>query len=259
MPALQVTLLGTGTSQGIPVIGCSCVTCRSSDPRDKRLRSSLRISSEQTHVVIDTGPDFRQQMLQWGPPKLDAVVFTHEHNDHIAGLDDIRPYYFRQRCPIPLYGLPRVLDNIQKRFDYLFFNTSYPGIPSVHLHELTPYATVRIGDIALLPLTVYHGQLPILGFKIGNLAYLTDVKSIPDETLAHLHGLDTLILNALQPSPHHSHLSLQEALQWIDELKPRRAFLTHLSHHLGPHRDLHSQLPPHIAPAYDGLTIDVER
>jgi len=208
-------------------------------------------------MIVDSGPDFRQQMLQWGPPKLDAVVFTHEHNDHIAGLDDIRPFYFRQKRPIPLYGLPRVLQCIQRRFDYLFAQSSYPGIPSVSLHKLTPFQTIRIGDIPLLPLTVYHGQLLILGFKIGNFAYLTDVKTIPDESLVHLYGLDTLIINALQPSPHHSHLSLQEALKWIDTLQPRRAFLTHLSHLLGPHRSLLQQLPPNIRPAYDGLTIDL--
>jgi phosphoribosyl 1,2-cyclic phosphate phosphodiesterase len=254
---LKVTILGTGTSQGIPVIGCSCRVCRSADPRDQRLRVAALLSWDDQHVVIDTGPDFRQQMLRAGPEHLDAVLLTHEHNDHIIGLDDVRPYNFKQGKNMPVYGLPRVVAEVRQRFAYVFAAQRYPGAPLIELHEIAPGEALLIGERPFTPLSVMHGQLPILGFRTGTFAYLTDVKTLPATTLALLQGVRTLVLSALHHRPHHSHLNLAEALELIGIIRPERTFLTHLSHHMGLHAEVEADLPPGVYLAYDGLEIEI--
>ncbi len=254
---MKFIFLGTGTSQGIPVIGCKCSCCSSSDPRDKRLRTAGLFQSESANIVFDAGPDFRMQMLQWGPERLDAIFITHEHNDHIAGLDDIRPYNFIQKKALKVYALPRVARALRKRYDYIFHSNPYPGAPSVDLIEILPGIKYSVGDILVEPLRIMHGKFPILGYKIDRFAYLTDVKSIPGETLDTLTDLDVMVISALRHKTHHAHITMEEALIYIRDLKPKRAFLTHLSHEMGKHQDVKSQLPEQVKPGYDGLHIEL--
>ena len=254
---LAVTILGTGTSQGIPVIGCTCEVCRSADPRDQRLRVSALLSWGGHHVVIDTGPDFRQQMLRAAPDHLDAVLLTHEHNDHIIGLDDVRPFNFRQGGNLPVYGLPRVVEEVRRRFAYVFAEQRYPGAPMIELHQVEADQPIVIGDRTIMPLSVMHGSLPILGYRTGDFAYLTDVKTLPASTIARLRGLHTLVVNALHHRPHHSHLNLAEALELIKVIRPEQAFLTHVSHSMGRHAEVAETLPPGVHLAYDGLKIEL--
>lgn len=249
-------MLGTGTSQGIPVIGCHCQVCQSSDPRDKRLRTSLLIESETTTVVVDTGPDFRQQMLRLQVDDLDGALMTHEHNDHVAGLDDIRPYNFINQKDFPLYGLPRVLDNIKERFAYVFAEKKYPGSPSAELVVIQPWDQIVIGNITATALPVRHGQLDILGYSFGQLAYFTDVKYLDPSVISYLKGVDVLIINALHHRPHHSHLNLEEALDLIEEIRPGHAYLTHISHTMGLHEEVNAKLPWNVKLAYDGLAFE---
>ena len=246
--------MGTGTSQGIPVIGSSHPVCLSENPKDKRLRVSVLVEVRGHNLVIDCGPDFRQQMLSNAVQRLDAILFTHEHSDHTAGLDDIRPFFFKQG-DIPVYGHARVLKSLQKRFDYIFSTEEkYPGAPSVreHLIENKPF---KIGDISILPIEVMHNRVQVFGFRIGNFAYITDAKTIDDEEARKLKGLDVLVLNALRQEPHHSHFSLEEALAFIDTVKPGKAYLTHISHTMGFHDQVQKHLPPDVFLAYDNLKI----
>lgn len=255
--ALQVTVLGTGTSQGIPVIGCRCAVCTSPDQRDRRLRTSVMIRQGNTSILIDSGPDFRQQMLVHGLTRIDAILLTHEHNDHISGLDDVRPVNFMQRTEIPVYGLPRVLDAVRRRFDYVFDTSyAYPGLPKIALKELHSGPTM-IAGVSMQVIEVMHGSLPVLGFRIGRFCYITDAKSIADEQLSHLRDLDVLILNALHHKKHFSHLNLQEALDLIEVIAPRKAYLTHLSHDMGLHQEVEASLPPDVRLAYDGLQLSI--
>lgn len=254
---MEVTVLGTGTSQGIPVIGCGCVVCRSEDPHDKRLRTSLLVETSSTSITIDIGPDFRQQMLRFHEGRLDAVLMTHEHNDHMAGLDDIRPYNFLYHRKFPLYGLPRVLQDIRDRFPYVFADEKYPGSPSVILNEIAPWDELLIGDMRIKALPVRHGPLDILGYSFGPLAYLTDVKTLDESVIEYLQGVEVLILSALHHTPHHSHLNLAEALQLIGRIRPDQAYLTHLSHHMGLHEEINRDLPPNVKLAFDGLKLIV--
>ena len=251
---MVVTLLGTGTSSGVPLIGCSCEVCRSLDYRDKRLRVSVHILIEEKSFVIDTGPDFRQHMLREGINQLDAVLFTHQHKDHTAGLDDVRAFNFLQQRDMPVYGRAQVLEQLQREFEYAFAEFRYPGIPRLRLHEIhnEPFS---IEGVEFIPIDVLHHKLPVFGFRVGDFAYLTDVNHIPESEYAKLQNLDTLVLGALQHEPHISHFNLREALEVVELLKPQRAYFTHISHKMGRHSLVEPTLPSHVKLGYDGLKL----
>lgn len=251
---MQITFLGTGTSQGIPIVGCTCSVCRSSNPKDKRLRCSMHIQSGETAIIIDTGPDFRQQLLTNKIDDIDAIVYTHEHKDHVAGLDDVRPINFLQRKDIPIYAEKRVLKALEREFHYAFAEKKYPGVPNLMTNEISTQPFF-IQNVELIPIRVMHHQLPVLGFRTGNFAYVTDANFIAQEEKEKLEGLDVFVINALRREQHISHYTLQEAIELIKELKPKQAYLTHLSHQMGKHIDLQSELPGNIQPAFDGLRI----
>jgi phosphoribosyl 1,2-cyclic phosphate phosphodiesterase len=256
---MEVVFMGTGTSQGIPVIGCNCEVCTSTDSRDKRLRSSVLVVINDFRILIDVSPDFRIQMIENNEQDLDIILLTHEHNDHIIGMDDVRPINFKYGKNIPVYGLPRVLDQVRLRFEYAFSEDSYPGAPKLTCHNLTvrkPFKPEKF-NLDILPLDVEHGNLSILGFKILNFAYITDASRLSDSTMEALMNLDVLVINALQKTTHFSHFSLPEALEVIHKLKPKRTYLTHLSHHLGQHQNLMVDLPENVWPAYDKLRIRI--
>lgn len=254
---MNVYFLGTGTSQGIPVIGSDHPVCKSTDPRDKRLRVSTWISWDSHSFVIDCGPDFRQQMLTCGCTKIDGILFTHEHADHTAGMDDIRPFNFRQG-PMPIYAHERVLENLSHRFDYIFENENkYPGAPSVETIEVRNNDPFSIGDQTAIPINVMHGNLQVFGYRIGDFAYLTDVKTIADPEIEKLKGVKVLVVNALREEAHHSHFNLQEALDFINLVRPERTYLTHISHTFGFHAEIQSKLPDNVFVAYDNLAITI--
>lgn len=254
---MKATFLGTGTSQGIPVIGCDCVVCQSENPHDKRLRVALMLETENTGIVIDVGTDFRQQMLQNHVKKLDAVLITHEHNDHTAGLDDLRSFNFKQGFDMPIYTSQRVLDDLKQRFAYTFAEKRYPGAPSFNWNLIHENSVFMIHEMEVKAIGIMHGNLPILGFRVGNLAYCTDVKTINAEQIQKLRGLDVLILSALHHEPHHAHLTLNEALHFVEILQPRQTYLTHISHRMGKASEVEALLPDNVKLAYDGLNIDV--
>jgi phosphoribosyl 1,2-cyclic phosphate phosphodiesterase len=253
---LNITFLGTGTSQGVPVIGCECEVCRSLDYRDKRLRTSLHLAVEGKSFIIDTGPDFRQQMLRENIRHVDAVVFTHAHRDHTAGLDDIRAYNFMQGIDMPIYGTAATLEQLKVEYAYAFTKEYYPGIPRFAVHTIGEDA-FRAAGIPFLPLPVMHLKLPVLGFRVGNFSYITDANHIPDETFTRLEGTEVLVLNALQREPHISHFNLKEALEVVARVKPKKAYLIHISHKLGLHAAVEKELPSHVSLAYDGLQFKV--
>lgn len=258
---MRIHLVGTGISQGIPVIGCRCAACQSSDIRDKRLRTAAVIDSGSTQIAFDIGPDFRQQMLRGGFTHLNAVFVTHEHSDHVAGLDDIRPYNWILRGAMPLYAEERVIKALEMHFPYAFMppDKRYPGAPDLEVHELKePFSPVQVGDLELLPFRVFHGALPILGYRIGKFAYITDCSYLPQESKELLHDLDVLVINALRHTQHPMHLSLSEALQLIVELAPREAYLTHLSHEMGPVASFEGMLPSHVHVGLDGMELEVQ-
>jgi phosphoribosyl 1,2-cyclic phosphate phosphodiesterase len=255
---MQVYFLGTGTSQGIPVIGSDHPVCKSDDVKDKRLRVSVWVSWDDNSIVIDCGPDFRQQMLTSGCKKLDAILFTHEHADHTAGLDDIRPFFFRQKNDIPIYGHQRVLDNLRKRFDYIFeTENKYPGAPGVQTFIVNNNENFTIAGIEIIPVEVDHANLQVFGYRIQDFVYLTDVKTICDVEIEKLKGTKVLVVNALREQPHHSHFSLQDALDFIHLVQPERAYLTHISHLLGFHEEVQQRLPDNVFLAYDNLKITI--
>lgn len=253
---MKVTFLGTGTSQGVPVIACPCPVCRSIDYKDKRLRSSIHIQTDNTSVIVDIGPDFRQQVLRANITALDAVLLTHEHKDHTAGLDEVRSYNFKQKKDMPLYGRKIVLEQLKSEFKYIFSENKYPGVPRVELVEIDK-KKFTLGDLEIEPVEVMHYKLPVYAFKIGSFAYVTDAKTISEKEKEKLKGLDVLVLNALQKESHISHLTLGEALELIAELKPRVSYLTHISHMLGFTRDVAPTLPENVHLAFDGLKIEV--
>ena len=253
---LKVTFLGTGTSQGIPIIGSSHPVCLSDNPKDKRLRVSVLIEWDEHAFVIDCGPDFRQQMLANPIKHLDAIFFTHEHNDHIAGLDDVRPFYFRQG-DISIYAHQRVIMALKKRFEYVFeIENKYPGAPSLDLNYLDGSPFSFKGKM-IIPINVFHGKLQVYGFRIDNFAYVTDAKTIPIESLEKLKGLDVLVINALRFESHNTHLNVEEALKVVELLRPKKTFFTHISHHLGFHDEVSAQLPDNVFLAYDNLKVDL--
>lgn len=251
-----VTFLGTGTSQGVPVIGCHCKVCRSVDFRDKRLRTSIHLQIFDKSIVVDTGPDFRQQMIREGIQQLDAILFTHEHKDHTAGLDDIRPFNFRQKRDMPIYARQQVIDQIKTEFAYAFSDKRYPGVPQILTHTITnqPFS---INGIHIDPIEVFHYKLPVFGFRINNFSYITDASYISPAEKEKLKGSEVLVLNALQREDHISHFTLQEALDIISEVKPRKAYLLHISHRLGLHSEISQELPEGVELAYDGLKIEL--
>lgn len=253
---MNITFLGTGTSQGVPVIACKCDVCLSKDKKDKRLRSSILVEVNGWNIVVDTGPDFRFQMLREDVQKLDAILFTHEHKDHIAGLDDVRAFNYRQKKSIPIYAVKRVLDVIKREFHYAFTESHYPGVPELHLHEIRNEEFIVCGEVPVIPIEVMHFKLPVNGFRIGPFTYITDMKTISDEEKEKVKGTEVLIVNALQKDKHISHLTLQEAIDFAQEIKAKRTFFTHISHKLGKHVDVSKALPPHIFLAYDGLRIN---
>lgn len=249
---MKITLLGTGTSQGVPVVGCDCEVCRSTDPRDNRLRTAAFVETDGLNLLIDTGPDLRQQLLREKITSIDAVLLTHEHKDHLAGLDDIRPVYFRQKRPMDIYAMPRVLKVVRKDFDYAFKDNPYPGAPAFQLHPVR-HDKFFVQNQEIQPIQVRHLALPILGFRIGPFAYITDASFVADSELAHLRNLEVLVVNALRLEQHYSHFNLEQALHFIDTVKPKRAYLTHVSHHLGLYPNVEKLLPPNVTLGYDGL------
>ncbi|MGV3459122.1 MAG: MBL fold metallo-hydrolase [Flavobacterium sp.] len=253
----KVWFLGTGTSQGIPVIGSNHPVCHSADPRDKRLRVSVWVQWEGGSYVIDCGPDFRQQMLACGCERLDGILFTHEHSDHTAGLDDIRPFFFRQG-DIPIYAHSRVIENLKRRFDYIFTDEDkYPGAPSVAINEVKNNRPFSIGGKTVTPIAAHHGKLPIFAYRIEDFAYMTDVKFIDDTEVEKLNGVKVLVVSALRVEPHESHFNLAEALALIDRVRPERAYLTHISHMMGFHAEVTDNLPENVYLAYDNLEITI--
>jgi phosphoribosyl 1,2-cyclic phosphate phosphodiesterase len=254
---MNVYFLGTGTSQGIPVIGSSHSVCLSTDLKDKRLRVSVWITWKNYSFIIDCGPDFRQQMLKSNCQKVDGILYTHEHADHTAGLDDIRPFYFKQG-EIPIFAHQRVIDNLIKRFDYIFkTENKYPGAPSVKIVEVVNNYPFAIGNKIAIPINVMHGKLQVFGYRIDDFAYLTDVKTIDEFEMEKLKNLKVLVVNALREEPHHSHFNLQEALDFIEIIKPEKAYLTHISHILGFHEEVQQKLPENVYLAYDNLEITI--
>lgn len=255
---MKITFLGTGTSQGVPVIACPCPVCTSDDPRDRRLRCSVLLEfSGGPNIVIDTGPDFRQQMLRQEVKRLDAVVFTHEHKDHIAGLDDVRAFNYIQQKHMDVYLNDAVREALHREFAYIFAEEKYPGIPLINLHRIgtNPF---QIEGVPFTPIRVWHYKMPVLGFRVNDFAYITDANRIDPKEMDKLRGLDVLVLNALRHEKHISHFTLNEALEMIAELKPKRAYLTHLSHQMGLHTEVNDLLPPGVQVAFDGLQIECD-
>ncbi|MCE3229581.1 MAG: fold metallo-hydrolase [Bacteroidetes bacterium] len=252
--SIKVTFLGTGTSQGVPVIACDCSVCTSKNEKDKRLRTSVLIETERTRFVIDSGPDFRQQLLREKIKKLDAVVFTHEHKDHIAGLDEVRAFNYINKIKMPVYATSRVQTALKREFAYIFSEEKYPGIPEVELinFENDPF---YVGDILVEPISVLHYKLPVKGFKVNKFVYITDANFIAEEEKNKLKNMDVLVLNTLRREPHISHFTFEEAIQLVKELKPRKAYFLHISHQLGLHDEVSKELPNNIELAFDGLQL----
>jgi phosphoribosyl 1,2-cyclic phosphate phosphodiesterase len=254
---LKVSFLGTGTSQGVPVIACNCKVCSSKDKHNHRLRSSILIEHHEQHIVIDTGPDFRYQMLRASVQKLDAVLYTHSHKDHIAGLDDIRAFNRKQGKSIDIYAETNVQEALKREFFYAFDPKAYFGVPQLKLHTIQENERFNVGLLSVLPVRVLHYKMPVLGFRFGDFTYVTDAKTIDEETIKLLKGTKVLVLNALQLEDHISHMTLQEAIEMAKRIGAEKTYLTHISHFLGLHDEVSSELPPNVFLAYDGLTLDI--
>lgn len=256
MTKIKITFLGTATSQGVPVIACKCKVCTSVNPKDKRLRSSVMLEIGKKVLVIDSGPDFRQQMLREDVSRLDGLIFTHEHKDHIAGMDDIRGFNFVQKKAIDVYATTRVQEALKREFHYIFSGDNYPGIPEINMHTIdnTPF---KVGDIAIQPIEVMHYRLPVLGFRIGNFTYITDANHISEAEKQKIIGSEVIVLNALRKRHHISHFTFKQAIALLKELKPKVAYLTHISHQLGLHDEIEKELPDFIRCGYDGLKVEI--
>ena len=248
--------MGTGTSQGVPVVGCDCAVCRSADPRDTRLRTAAFVEVEGTRILIDAGPDLRQQLLRNNITMVDAILITHEHKDHLAGLDDIRPIYFRKNAPVEIYSLQRVLHVIRKDYDYAFKPHPYPGAPSFHLNPVKDDPFL-VNGVEITPIHVRHLTLPILGYRVGNFAYITDASFISETEMKKLRGLELLVLNALRIKEHYSHFNLAQALGLIRQANPSKALLTHVSHEMGLYEDVEKMLPENVFLGYDGMSVNL--
>ena len=253
---MKITFLGTGTSQGVPVIACQCPVCQSSDPMDKRLRSSVLVEVDDITFVIDTGPDFRQQMLRENVRVLNAVLFTHEHRDHIAGLDDIRAYNFILKNPMDVYAEERVIRALQYEFPYIFAERKYPGIPQINVHLINEQS-FSINNLTVIPIRALHYRLPVLGFRFGDFAYITDANHVSDQEKEKLKNLKIFTICALRKKEHISHFTLSAAIALIREIQPETAYLTHISHQMGLHADIQEELPENIFLAYDGLKVEI--
>jgi phosphoribosyl 1,2-cyclic phosphate phosphodiesterase len=254
---LRITILGTGTSQGIPVITCNCIVCRSEDPRDKRLRVSVLIELADKTLVIDSGPDFRYQMLRAKVKDLDAILYTHEHKDHVAGLDDIRPFNYLLKKNIDIYATERVQNALRKEFSYIFAEAHYPGLPQIDLHTITDMP-FDVGLTKIIPIDIMHYKLPILGYRIGDFTYITDAKTVSGSSMEKIKGTKILVVNALQREQHISHFTLDEAIEFAERVGAETTYLTHISHNLGLHTEVEKDLPANIKLAYDGLVISIE-
>ena len=253
--SLRITFLGTGTSHGVPVVGCSCRVCTSTDPKDKRLRTSIRLEAGEKSIVIDTGPDFRQQMLRHQVKRLDAVVYTHEHKDHTGGLDDVRGFNLFQDDPIPLYARPPVLDRLRQEYGYIF-KADYPSLPQITLHPISEQP-FELKGLRFVPIEVQHYQLSVLGFRIGDFTYITDAKVVEPTEKKKMHGTHTLVLNAIHYEQNVAHFTIDEALALVEEIQPQQAYFVHMSHQVGLHAEVEKTLPDHVSLAYDGLEISM--
>lgn len=258
MSDLKVTILGSGTSQGVPVIACECEVCTSQNNKDKRLRSSIMLSFKGENFVIDSGPDFRQQMLREKVKTLSGIIFTHEHKDHVAGMDDVRAFNYIEKRDMEVYCSKQVEVALRNEFHYVFQGFQYPGVPKVNLNRITKNKSFIVGkSLSIQPIEVMHYKLPVLGFRVGDFTYITDAKTITEEEKEKVKGSKILIINALRFTEHISHFNLEEALAFIDELKPEKAYLTHISHLFAKHDDIEKLLPENVFVAYDGMTIEV--
>ena len=255
---MKITFLGTGTSQGVPLIGCHCEVCTSADKKNTRLRCAILVETPEANIVIDTGPDFRYQMLRAKVERLDAVVFTHSHKDHIAGLDDVRAFNYFQKKAMPVYATIETQAVLRREFSYVFDNPNYPGIPQLDLITIDPDASFNINGLVITPIRVVHYQMEVLGFRIGNFTYITDANHIIPEELAKVNGSDTLVLTALRHEKHPSHFTLAESIDISRSVDVKNTYFTHISHQLGLHDEVTQTLPPHMQLAYDGLTLEFE-
>lgn len=255
--AFQVTFLGTGTSQGVPVIACNCEVCTSTDSRDNRLRCSVLITYKGKNYVIDSGPDFRQQMLRANVKSLEALLFTHEHKDHVAGMDDVRAFNFKQRRDMDVYCNEAVERALRREFYYVFEANKYPGVPSVEVRRIDK-EPFQINDMSVTPVEVMHYKLPVLGFRIGDFTYITDAKTVAEEERKKIRGTKVLVVNALRREEHMSHFNLEQALEFIEDIRPEKAYLTHISHLFGKHADIEKELPENVSVAFDGLQLEFD-